>query len=52
MGIAMLYLLETCLLLPMIYANLSDDAILIAEVARAAPERSGFQKQKGWGCRI
>ena len=38
MGIAMLYLLETRLLLPMIYANLSDDAILIAEVARAVPD--------------
>ena len=38
MGIAMLYLLETRLLLPMIYANLSDDAILIAEVAQAVPD--------------
>ncbi|MFN2150170.1 MAG: sensor histidine kinase [Anaerolineales bacterium] len=38
MGVAILYLLETRLLLPMIYNNLSDDAILIAEVAHTAPE--------------
>jgi hypothetical protein len=38
MGIAMLYLLETRLLLPMIYANLSDDAILIAEIAQTVPD--------------
>jgi two-component system sensor histidine kinase BaeS len=38
MGIAMLYLLETHILLPQIYANLSKDATLIAEVARAVPE--------------
>ena len=38
MGIAMLYLLETRILLPQIYANLSDDATLIAEVAHSIPE--------------
>ncbi len=38
MGIAMLYLLETRLLLPEVYANLSDDAILIAEMTRSLPE--------------
>ena len=37
MGIAMLYLLETRILLPIIYANLSDDAILIAEIAQTVP---------------
>ena len=38
LGVAMVYLLETRILLPMIYSNLSDDAILIAGVARAVPE--------------
>ena len=38
LGIAMLYLLETRILLPQIYANLSDDATLIAEVAHSIPE--------------
>jgi two-component system sensor histidine kinase BaeS len=38
LGIAMIYLLETRVLLPLIYTNLSDDAILIAEVAHTNPE--------------
>ena len=38
MGVAMLYLLETRLMLPQIYANLSDDAILISEMTRSLPE--------------
>lgn len=38
MGIAMIYLLETRLLLPQIYTNLSDDATLIAEITNTIPE--------------
>jgi two-component system sensor histidine kinase BaeS len=38
LGIAMLYLVETRVLLPLVYSNLSNDAILIAEVARTTPE--------------
>jgi len=38
MGIAMLYLLESRILLPMIYTNLSEDAALIAEVAQVVPD--------------
>jgi signal transduction histidine kinase len=37
MGVVMVYLLETQLLLPMIYRNLVDDATLIAEITRNQP---------------
>jgi two-component system sensor histidine kinase BaeS len=38
LGIAMLFLVETHVLLPLVYTNLSNDAVLIAEVARTTPE--------------
>ena len=37
MGVAMVYVLETRLLLPMIYRNLAKDATLIAEITRNQP---------------
>ena len=37
MGVAMVYVLETQLLLPTIYQNLVDDATLIAEITRNQP---------------
>ncbi len=37
-GVAMVYLLETRVLLPSIYTNLADDATLMAEVSSSIPE--------------
>lgn len=37
MGVAMVYVLETRLLLPMIYRNLAKDATLMAEITRNQP---------------
>ena len=37
MGVAMVYILETRLLLPMIYSNLAKDATLMAEITRNQP---------------
>src|SRR5215510_8171197 len=37
MGAAMVYVLETQLLLPMIYRNLAKDATLMAEITRNEP---------------
>jgi two-component system, OmpR family, sensor histidine kinase BaeS len=37
MGVAMVYVLETRLLLPMVYSNLAKDATLMAEITRNQP---------------
>src|SRR5919108_2349768 len=37
MGVVMVYVIETQLLLPMVYRNLVEDATLIAEITRNQP---------------